>query len=120
MAPMASEAWLSVLETQVAPESVVSQIPPPAAPIYQWVASVGSTAIAAVRPLTFRPVCELVPIWPFNWGAGPRLAQWFGVGVEESPTICGGGNAFAADICRALANCPGGTLAGPPPDTCRS
>src|SRR5260370_31468029 len=108
MAAMASEAWLSVLETQVAPESVVSQIPPPAAPIYQWVASVGSTAIAVVRPLTFRPVCEFWPIWPFNSGAGPRLAQWFSEGVEESPPNGGSGKGCPADICPALASFPRG------------
>src|SRR5438477_12436442 len=51
IAPIAKEASPSLIGVQVRPASRVSQMPPWAAPTSQWLLSVGSTAIAAIRPL---------------------------------------------------------------------
>src|SRR6266581_2238411 len=70
-APIASEAWSSVVGAQVMPLSRVSQMPPMAAPISQWALLVGSTAAQVIRPLTG----PAGVICPFTIGAGPILTH---------------------------------------------
>src|SRR5256885_16864561 len=71
IAPIAKEASPSLIGVQVRPASRVSQMPPWAAPTSQWLLSVGSTAIAAIRPLTG---CEGLTC-PSRMGAGPILVH---------------------------------------------
>jgi hypothetical protein len=49
---MASEGIRSVRGSQVAPESLLSQMPPPAAPSRMCLGLPGSTAMLDTRPIT--------------------------------------------------------------------
>src|SRR3954470_12390594 len=80
-APIASEAVLSVFATQLLPPSRVSQTPPCAAPISQWLGFGGSTGMLVTRPLLFTVVksgcgpsaIHLVPGTPPDGGSDTLL-----------------------------------------------
>src|SRR4051794_10440367 len=70
-APIVRVASLSESGRQESPALRVSQIPPCEAPASQWLVSLGSTAIDAMRPLTgWRGLT-----WPSRMGAGPIFVQ---------------------------------------------
>src|ERR1041385_2331248 len=70
-APIANDGWSSVRGFQVLPASRVSQTPPWAAAIYQWLELEGSTATSAMRPLTGAAGV----VSPLAIGAGPMLTH---------------------------------------------
>src|ERR1041385_9106466 len=91
-----SATWLSVVGVQVAPASVVFQMPPWLAAASQRLEFVGCTAMPQTCP-------EYAAVAPFNvkfWGAGPTFVH---VSTDVPPSAsCSLCRSKSLTICQAL------------------